>query len=202
MNEPPDQTAEFSAANLLSPGGMTVAEVLAEELRVLAQRRVAVAEDHALVLEVLLDRVVDDLALVLRRDAGEELPLRLGDAEPVEGVLDVLGDVVPVAPLLIRRADEVEDVLEVDLGEVAAPVRHGLALEDLERAQPELEHPLRLVLQEGDLPHDVRVEAPLGLEHVVRRVVPAKLVLAHPLDLRWGGRGHKLLQVSDEAPAS
>ncbi len=26
MNEPPDQTAEFSAASLLSPGGMTVAQ--------------------------------------------------------------------------------------------------------------------------------------------------------------------------------
>jgi hypothetical protein len=26
MKEPPDQTAEFSAASLLSPGGMTVAQ--------------------------------------------------------------------------------------------------------------------------------------------------------------------------------
>ena len=61
----------------------------------LAQGRVHVGEDHALGLELLVDLVVDDLALVLGADAGEELALGLGDAEPVEGVLDVLGDVVP-----------------------------------------------------------------------------------------------------------
>jgi hypothetical protein len=58
---------------------------------VLAQRRVHVGEDHALGLELLVDLVVDDLGLVLGADAGEEFALRLGDAEPVEGVLDVLG---------------------------------------------------------------------------------------------------------------
>ena len=42
MNEPPDQTAEFSAANLLSPGGITVAQCSRNEVRVLAQGRVGV----------------------------------------------------------------------------------------------------------------------------------------------------------------
>ena len=50
----------------------------------LAQRRVHVHEDHALLLEVLADLVVDDLGLVLGADAGEELALGLGDAQPVE----------------------------------------------------------------------------------------------------------------------
>ena len=73
-------------------------EVLLEELRVLAERRVGVEEEDALLLEVLTDRVVDDLGLVLGRDAGDEaLLLGLGDAELVVGVLDVLGQVVPVA---------------------------------------------------------------------------------------------------------
>jgi hypothetical protein len=39
--------------------------------------------------------VVDDLALVLGGDTGEELALGLGDAQPVVGVLDLLGQVVP-----------------------------------------------------------------------------------------------------------
>ena len=89
----------------------------------LAQRGVHVGEDHALGLELLVDLVVDDLGLVLGADAGEELALGLGDAEPVEGVLDVLGDLGPVAAVLLGGADEVVDVVPVDLVEVAAPLR-------------------------------------------------------------------------------
>ena len=90
MNEPPDHTAEFSAANLLSVAGMTVAQY-SRRFLVLAQRRVRVEEEDADVLQVLLEVVVDDLGLVLGADAGEELALRLGDAELLEGVLDVGG---------------------------------------------------------------------------------------------------------------
>jgi hypothetical protein len=39
---------------------------------VLAQAGVGVDEDDALLLEVLADRVVDDLRLVLRGDAGDQ----------------------------------------------------------------------------------------------------------------------------------
>ena len=122
------------------------AEVLLEELRLLAQRGVGVEEQDALLLEVLADRVVDDLGLVLGRDAGDEaLLLRLGDAELVVGVLDVLGEVVPGRGLLLAGADEVLDVLEVDARQVRAPGRHRLAVEELEALQAQVEHPLRLV---------------------------------------------------------
>lgn len=103
------------------------AEVLLEEVLVLLQRRVGVEEEHALGLEVLTDRVVDDLRLVLSRDAGDEaLLLRLGDAELVVGVLDVLGKVLPRGGLLLRGAHEVLDVVEVDRAEVGAPRGIGL----------------------------------------------------------------------------
>ena len=95
MNDPPDQTAEFSAANLLSFCGMIVPDVLLDDVLVLAQRRVHVEEDHALRLEVGLELVVDDLGLVLRADAGEVLLLRLGDAELVPGVEDLGRQVLP-----------------------------------------------------------------------------------------------------------
>ena len=104
MNEPPDHTAELSAANLLSVGGMTVAQYSRNSSSCLLQRLIGVEEDDALVLEVLLEAVVDDLGLVLRADAGEELLLGLGDAQPVERVLDVLGDVVPAARVRPRSA--------------------------------------------------------------------------------------------------
>jgi len=95
---------------------------------VLTQSGVHVGEDHALLLELLVHLVVDDLGLVLRADAGEELALRLRDAEAVEGVLDVLGDLGPVTAVLVRGADEVVDVVEVDLVQVAAPLRGRAAL--------------------------------------------------------------------------
>jgi hypothetical protein len=62
---------------------------------VLAERGVRVEEDHALLLEVLLQLVVDDLRLVLGADAGEILLLRLRDAQLVPGVLDVRREVLP-----------------------------------------------------------------------------------------------------------
>ena len=98
------------------------AEVLLEEILVLAQRRVGVEEDHALLLEILLELVVDDLRLVLRADAGEVLLLGLRDAELVPRVEDVGGQILPRLRLILGRLDVVEDVVEVDLGDVAAPL--------------------------------------------------------------------------------
>ena len=85
----------------------------------LAQRGVRVLEDDALLLKVLADLVVDDLRLVLGGDAADEaLLFRFGDAELVVGVLDVRGQVVPAGGLLLGRADEVLDVVEVDARKV------------------------------------------------------------------------------------
>ena len=193
MNEPPDQTAELRAANLLSFGGMIGAEVLLDELRVLAQAGVHVEEDHALLLEVLLQRVVDDLGLVLGADAGEELLLGLGDAEPVEGVLDVGRHVVPGLALLLGRLQVVEDVLEVDLAEVAAPRGHRARAEVLERLQAEVPHPLRLVLVLGDLRDDLGIQATLRLEDGDLWIVEAVLVVVADAGNDLGlGRRHQV----------
>ncbi len=73
MNEPPDQTAVLSAANLLSAVGITVPKYFAHDLRVLAQGGVHVEEDHPQLGQILADRVVDHLRFVLRGDAAEEL---------------------------------------------------------------------------------------------------------------------------------
>ena len=89
MNEPPDQTAELRAANLLSFSGMILPKYSTHELFVLAQAGVHVQEEHALLGEILAQLVVDDLGLVLGADAAEVLLLRLRNAQPVPGVLDV-----------------------------------------------------------------------------------------------------------------
>ena len=158
-------------------------EVLLEDLRVLPERGVGVEEEHALLLQVLTDRVVDDLGLVLRGDAGDEaLLLRLGDAELVVGVLDVLGQVFPAGGLLLAGPHEVLDVLEVDRVEVGAPGRHRLAAEEAQTLEAQVEHPLRLVLERGDVADDVLVQpADRGRAGVVG-VGPAERVASDVLE--------------------
>jgi hypothetical protein len=70
-------------------------EVLPEELRILLQTLVGAHEDDADLGQLLADAVVDDLGVVLRADAGQELALGLGMPEALEGLLDLVRDVVP-----------------------------------------------------------------------------------------------------------
>src|SRR5215203_6053469 len=154
------------------------AEVLFDDVLVLALTRVHIQEDDALLFELLLQGVVDDLGLVLRPDTGQALPLGLRYAELLEGVLYVVGHIVPGATLVLHRPYVVVDVVVVHRGEVAAPGRGRLLEERLQRLQPELQHPLRLVLMLGDHGHDLRVYAlPRGSEEVLLRIAETVLVL-------------------------
>ena len=104
MNEPPDHTERVERGELVVVGRDDLAEVLLDELGVLPQRGVHVAEDDALALEVLAVAVEDDLGLVLGGDAGEVLALGLGDAQLLVGVLDRVGQLVPLVDLTRRWA--------------------------------------------------------------------------------------------------
>ncbi len=160
------------------------AEVLAEQVLVLAQRGVGVDEDHALLLELLVDLVVDHLGLVLRRHSGDQaLLLRLGDAQLVVGVLDVGRQVVPGRSLLLRRADEVLDLVEVDAGQVGTPRRHRLLVEQPQALEPQLEHPLGLVLQRRDVLDHLAGQAAASGRAGRVGVGPAEVVATQPLEL-------------------
>jgi len=60
----------------------------------------------------------------LRTDARQELAFGLRNAEALEGLLDLVRDVVPGPLLTLRRLAVVDDLVEVDLVEIAAPLRH------------------------------------------------------------------------------
>ena len=68
---------------------------ISHEVLVLAKAAVHVEEEDALLLELGLELVVDDLRLVLRAHTGEVLLLRLGDAELVPGVENLGRQVLP-----------------------------------------------------------------------------------------------------------
>ena len=153
-------------------------EVLAEEVLVLKQCLAGIEEQDALVLELLLERVVDDLRLVLGTNAGEKLSLRFGDPQALEGVLDRVGHVVPRARVALGGLEVVEDVVEIDPAEVGAPIGHRLREEDLVGVKTEVEHPLGLTLVSGDLTNHVLVEAALDLDDRVLLVVETPFVFA------------------------
>ena len=115
MNEPPDQTAELSAENLLSAGGMTVREILAHDVLVLAQAGVHVGEQHALRFEILADAMVDHFGIVLRGDAAQKLALGFGDAQAIERALDIRGHFFPRLAFDVGCAHIIVDVREIDL---------------------------------------------------------------------------------------
>ena len=117
---------------LVVVGRDDLAEPLAHDIGVLAHRRVHVAEEDALLLEVLPVAVEHDLGLVLRGDAGKVLALCLGDTQLLVGVLDRVGQVLPLVDLVAGRLDVVEDVVEVEVRHLLGePRRHRLALEVL-----------------------------------------------------------------------
>ena len=164
---------------MLSPGGMTVPKYCLDDVGVLAQRRVHVAEQDPLRRELLTVAVEHDLRLVLRCHAGEVLALGFGDAELLVGRLHLGGQLVPLVDLGGGRLEVVVDVLEVDVGHVdGEPGRHRLAVERAQAALAEVRHPPRLALPPRDLLDDALVDALCGGEGVLDLVAPSELVLA------------------------
>ena len=133
--------------------------------------------------------MVDDLGVVLRPDAGEELALRLRDPEPLEGLLDLLGDVVPRLLFALGRLAVVDDLVEIDGPEVATPLGHRPAQEVLVRPQPELEHPVGLVLERADLLDRVPGQPALRLAEVDDVVVERELIASVANGVTGLGRG-------------
>ena len=91
----------------------------------------------------VLHVVVDELGVVLCADAREVAALCLGDAEALEGVLDVIGDGLPVVLLVGVGLDVGHDVIHVQALDARAPGGVGRVVVDLERLETTLEHPGR-----------------------------------------------------------
>ena len=91
-------------AELVVLVGDDAAEVFLHDVLMLAEATIHVEEDDALLLEVLADTVVDGLRLVLCCHSREPLLLGLRYAQFVEGVPDVLGNVIPVILRAFARA--------------------------------------------------------------------------------------------------
>ena len=136
-------------------------EVVVDEALVLlvVQRLLDAGVHDAHLGRGILHGVVDELGVVLCADAGEVGLLGLGDAQTVEGVLDVVRDVVPAGLLLCRGLDVGDDVVHVEALDGGAPVGLGELVVDLERLQARARASTRARLSSWILTHDFGREA-------------------------------------------
>ena len=138
--------------------------VLAHLLELARQGAFQIRIDHALVRHFLLQVVIDQLRVVLGAYAGQRLPLCLGDAQPFEGILDIVRDLVPGPFHICLVADVGGDVVHVQSVNGGAPVGNVLPVIYFKSLQPQVQHPFRIVLCLGDLTDDLFREA---LPHAV-----------------------------------
>ena len=150
----------------------------------LANGGVCVREDHAFVCKLFLKRTVDHFRFELSLHTGEVLTLGFWDTQFLERVFDLFGNVVPAFTLFVGWFQVVVDVLKIEI-DIAAPFRHRLAVEDLQRFKPELEHPIRFFFDFRNLSDDFFINSftsledrgRLGLEVVLVDVRGAKLLV-------------------------
>jgi hypothetical protein len=128
---------------------------------------------------ILLDVGIGGLGVELGLDAGEELALLLGDAEALEGLLDVVRHLVPRALGLLALREVIADLVEIDVLEILRrPVRgHGFLEEGLEGLEAEIEDPRGLLLDGADVADGVLGQAGARVELVLRPCIEVALGL-------------------------
>src|SRR5437870_4875967 len=113
-------------------------EVFLDKLRMKFDSRIGVAEDDSFILEMFQETVVHDLGLILCTHSSQEFLLGLGYAQSIEGLLDLIRNVVPALLNLVSGTEIVVDVVEVDVCKVASPHGHRALDEVIVSSEPEL----------------------------------------------------------------
>ena len=118
-----------------------------------------VGVDDTLCSYLVADVVIHELGIVLCTDAGKRFALRLRDTETLKGVFNILWDVLPVVFHVGLGANIGRNVVHIQSLDGRPPVRNRHLVIDLQRLQPELLHPDRIVLFLGELVDDLRRQA-------------------------------------------
>ena len=119
------------------------------------ERTLHVGVDDALCSYLVADVVIHELGIVLCADAGKRFALRLRDTETLKGVFNILRDVLPVVFHVGLGANIGRNVVHIQSLDGRPPVRNRHLVIDLQRLQPELLHPDRIVLFLGELVDDL-----------------------------------------------
>ncbi len=101
-------------------------EILLDQIGVFAHRGVGVDEDHALLLQVFTEAVIDHFRFVLGAHAGQELAFGFRNAQLIERILDLGRHVVPGLSLAVGRLHVIVNIIEIEFRQVAPPDGRGL----------------------------------------------------------------------------
>ena len=123
--------------------------------------------DHALLGHLGANVVIHQLGVILCAHARQRFTLRLRNAQPLKGVLDVLRHLGPLIFHIGVGADVGDDVIHVQSLDGGAPVGHVHAVVNLQGVQPEQLHPLRIMLFLGKLLHNGRGQTRLQFVSVL-----------------------------------
>ena len=103
--------------------------------------------------------MVNNFRVILCPNAGEELSLGFRNAKPIKSILDVIRHVIPTPLSPIRGFDIVIDIIKVELGQIATPIRHWLLPKNFVSLHTIFTHPIGLVLDVAHLIDDFGVQA-------------------------------------------
>ena len=137
-------------------------EMSLNDIPVFPQCRFKVRVDDALLHQLFLNTVVYDFRIVLGSYAGQGRLFRLGNPQSVEGVLDVVGHVVPAGFHLRIGPNIGNDVVHMEFADIGTPNRIFQMVKNIQRFQTEIEHPFRFFFFCRNSPDDVFRQAGLG----------------------------------------
>ncbi|MCG3121557.1 MAG: hypothetical protein ALAOOOJD_04712 [bacterium] len=141
------------------------------------QRRLGIQKNHAQLFPLFLQGMINHFGLILRADAAEKLALGLGNAEAIKRLLDIGRHVVPTPALLFARPDIIMNVVEVEIVQVAAPLRHGAFHKMIQRFQTDVAHPFRFLFVFGNLFDNAPAQAFAAFEDVFFRIGKAVFII-------------------------
>ncbi len=139
-----------------------------------------------------VDARISAQTLILRAHPGQEFALGFGNAQLIEGALDVLGNIVPRFFLLFCGPDVVVDVVQVQFLQGRPPIGHRTLQEVIESLQTKVEHPFWLVFHVRDLLDHLMIQSFARFEGVII-VAVVKTVFILPNIFEEDFVAHRLL---------
>ena len=122
-------------------------KMLMHHLRIgTVERALHIGINYALLFNLLTHIVVNKLRVILRTYTGKARLLCLRNTQTLEGVLNILGNILPLALHLGIRTHVGNDVFHIQAFNRRSPLRHLNAVINLQGFQTELAHPLWIVL--------------------------------------------------------
>ena len=146
-------------------------EILLNQFRIFLYRRFKIHINDALFLQLLLDIMVNHFGIILSPYTGQRFFLRFRNAQTVEGIADILRQILPFGLHVRLRTDISIDIPHVQLGNIRCPRRNIQFLINFQCLQTFLQHPLRFFLLRRNFTDNLLCQARIRFVRVLHPVL-------------------------------